>query len=95
MLTPEQFNHRGVDKLPGHLGIVITHGSAASEVRAELEVKKALMAPNGFLHLHDPQRGASTVSGQVPWETQVDWHDLGFVAEESGKGANRYHRRHH
>lgn len=49
MLTPEDFNNRGVDHLPGHLGIVITH-VGLSEVRSELDVKKLHMAPNGFLH---------------------------------------------
>jgi 1,4-dihydroxy-2-naphthoyl-CoA hydrolase len=63
MLTPDQFNHLGADKLPGHLGIVITQGSAASEVRAELEVKKALMAPNGFLHAGSVIALADTSAG--------------------------------
>ncbi len=49
MLTPEQFNQRGADHLPGHLGISITH-VGAREVRSELAVRKALMAPNGYLH---------------------------------------------
>ena len=49
MFTPDQFNQRGAENLPGHLGIIITHVSK-SEVRAELTVKKSLMAPNGYLH---------------------------------------------
>ena len=49
MFTPERFNSRGTDHLPGHLGIVITHVSP-EEVRSELQVKKMHMAPNGFLH---------------------------------------------
>jgi uncharacterized protein (TIGR00369 family) len=49
MITVEQFNSRGTDYLPGHLGIVITHVSSG-EVRSELEVKNLHMAPNGFLH---------------------------------------------
>jgi len=63
MLTPEQFNQRGADKLPGHLGIVITQRSAASEVWAELQVKKALMAPNGFLHAASVIAIADTAAG--------------------------------
>ena len=63
MLTPEQFNQRGADKLPGHLGVVITQGSAASEVRAELQVKNALMAPNGFLHAASVIAIADTSAG--------------------------------
>ena len=49
MRTAEHFNQRGTGHLPGHLGIVITHVSAR-EVRSELAVRKALMAPNGYLH---------------------------------------------
>ena len=49
MLTSDQFNQRGADNLPGHLGIIITEVNK-SEVRSELPVKKSLMAPNGYLH---------------------------------------------
>ncbi|HET9205435.1 MAG TPA: PaaI family thioesterase [Burkholderiaceae bacterium] len=49
MLTPEDFNRRGSGHLPGYLGLVITH-VGAREVRSELAVRKALMAPNGYLH---------------------------------------------
>jgi 1,4-dihydroxy-2-naphthoyl-CoA hydrolase len=49
MLTLESFNKVGAGKLPGHLGIIITHVSEA-EIRAELPVTETLMAPNGFLH---------------------------------------------
>ena len=63
MLTSDQFNRLGADKLPGHLGIVIKQGSAASEVRAELPVKNALMAPNGFLHAASVIAIADTSAG--------------------------------
>jgi uncharacterized protein (TIGR00369 family) len=49
MHTPEFWNKRGAGKLPGHLGMVVTH-TATREVRAELQVQEHLMAPNGFLH---------------------------------------------
>jgi len=49
MLTPEHFNQRGAGTLPGTLGIVITQVGPEG-VRAELAVRKPLMAPNGFLH---------------------------------------------
>ena len=49
MLTSDQFNQRGADNLPGHLGIIITEVNK-SEVRSELPVKQSLMAPNGYLH---------------------------------------------
>lgn len=45
----DDFNARGAGALPGHLGLVIIHVST-TEVRSELAVKPATMAPNGFLH---------------------------------------------
>lgn len=62
MLTPEQFNQHGEGHLPGHLGIVITHISAA-EVRSELRVQPSLMAPNGFLHAGSVVTLADTSAG--------------------------------
>ena len=44
-----QINAFGADFLPGYLGIVFTQVQPG-EVRAELAVRQALMAPNGFLH---------------------------------------------
>jgi 1,4-dihydroxy-2-naphthoyl-CoA hydrolase len=61
-MTPELFNQRGAGKLPGHLGIVITH-VAASEVRAELAVAPNLMAPNGYLHAGSVVTLADTCAG--------------------------------
>lgn len=49
MLTPDSFNERSRNHLPGHLGIVVTHVSEG-ELMAELQVVGQLMAPNGFLH---------------------------------------------
>jgi uncharacterized protein (TIGR00369 family) len=49
MDTLEQLNEIGIGKLPGHLGIVITHADE-SEVRGELTINETHMAPNGFLH---------------------------------------------
>jgi len=62
MLTPDDFNRRGAENLPGHLGVLITHVSAA-EIRAELPVTKSLMAPNGFLHAGSIVTLADTSSG--------------------------------
>jgi 1,4-dihydroxy-2-naphthoyl-CoA hydrolase len=62
MLTPLQFNQRGVENLPGHLGIVITH-VAANEVRSELAITRALMAPNGYLHAGTVVTLADTSAG--------------------------------
>ncbi len=47
--TPDDLNRMGADGLPGHLGIVIVQADSA-EVRSELSVSRALMAPNGYLH---------------------------------------------
>lgn len=53
--------------LPGHLGIVITR-IEAGEVHAEMPVRHALMAPNGFLHagsivtLADTSAGAGCIA---------------------------------
>ncbi|HEY9192090.1 MAG TPA: PaaI family thioesterase [Methyloversatilis sp.] len=62
MLTPDHFNKRASAHLPGHLGIVITH-VGDGEVRAELAVRTALMAPNGFLHAGSVVTLADTSAG--------------------------------
>ena len=62
MTTPEQFNRRGAENLPGLLGIVITHVDK-SELRAELQVKKSHLAPNGFLHAGTVVTLADTCAG--------------------------------
>jgi len=62
MLTPTHFNQRGVDHLPGHLGIVITH-VAPKEVRSELPITRSLMAPNGYLHAGSVITLADTSAG--------------------------------
>jgi 1,4-dihydroxy-2-naphthoyl-CoA hydrolase len=49
MHNPEFWNQRGVGKLPGHLGMVVTH-TAPGELQAHLPVAEHLMAPNGYLH---------------------------------------------
>ncbi len=58
----DQFNQRGANALPGHLGMVVTH-VGAEEVRAELAVRPATMAPNGFLHAGSVVTLADTCSG--------------------------------
>jgi uncharacterized protein (TIGR00369 family) len=49
MRTLEQLNTFGSRFLPGHLGITFTRVDP-EELRAEMPVRQALMAPNGFLH---------------------------------------------
>ena len=62
MVTLVQLNKIGIGKLPGHLGIVITHVSE-SELRAELAVKEMHMAPNGFMHAGTVVTLADTCAG--------------------------------
>lgn len=62
MLTPDDFNRRGAENLPGHLGIVIKRVDA-SAITAELPVTKSLMAPNGFLHAGSIVTLADTCAG--------------------------------
>ena len=62
MLTPEQLNARGAENLPGLLGIVIT-AVGPGEIRAELPLRKALLAPNGFLHAGSIVTLADTSAG--------------------------------
>lgn len=62
MVTLEDLNRIGVGKLPGHLGIVITHASE-SEIRAELPINDTVMAPNGFLHAGTVVTLADTIAG--------------------------------
>jgi 1,4-dihydroxy-2-naphthoyl-CoA hydrolase len=62
MITLDQLNKIGIGKLPGHLGIVITH-VGESELRAELAVKEMHMAPNGFMHAGTIVTLADTCAG--------------------------------
>lgn len=62
MLPPDHFNQIGVEYLPGHLGMVITQVGPA-EVRSELPLKKALMAPTGYLHAGSVVALADTAAG--------------------------------
>ncbi len=62
IVTVEQLNQRGVGKLPGHLGIVVTLATP-EEVRAEFQVHAALMAPNGYLHAGSLVTLADTMCG--------------------------------
>ncbi len=48
-LTPEHFNGRSAGHLPGLVGLQILTMTPQG-VESRLEVHKALMAPNGFLH---------------------------------------------
>ena len=58
----ERLNRIGVGKLPGLLGIVITHVDE-SEIRGELKINESVMAPNGFLHAGTVITLADTLAG--------------------------------
>ena len=62
MPTLEQLNQIGIGKLPGHLGIVVTH-AGGSEITAEIAVAEKHMAPNGYLHAGTVVTLADTCGG--------------------------------
>jgi uncharacterized protein (TIGR00369 family) len=62
MANLEQLNKIGIGKLPGHLGIVVTHADG-SEVTAEIAVTETHMAPNGYLHAGTVITLADTCAG--------------------------------
>ncbi len=62
MIDLEHLNQIGVGKLPGHLGIVITH-AGESEIIGELTINASVMAPNGFLHAGTVVTLADTLAG--------------------------------
>lgn len=63
MLTPAHFNEAGRERLPGLLGVVITQ-MGTGEARAELTIRPAVMATNGFLHAGTVVTLADTACGQ-------------------------------
>jgi uncharacterized protein (TIGR00369 family) len=48
-LTPEVFNKRNAGYLPGLVGLTVTRITPEA-LESRLEVRRELMAPNGFLH---------------------------------------------
>ena len=61
-ISVEQFNQRGVGKLPGHLGIVVTQATP-EQVGARMPVREQVMAPNGYLHAGSLVTLADTMCG--------------------------------
>ena len=61
-ITLDLLNQRGIGRLPGHLGIVIT-SVGDGQVTAELPVQPHLLAPNGYLHAGSVVTLADTASG--------------------------------
>lgn len=62
MLTPDDFNRRSEGYLPAHLGIVVNE-VGVGRLRAELEIRSFLVAPNGYLHAGTVVTLADTASG--------------------------------
>jgi uncharacterized protein (TIGR00369 family) len=62
MQSVQQLNEFGAQYLPGYLGIVITQVSGP-EIRAELAVRRAHLAPNGYLHAGTVVTLADTSAG--------------------------------
>jgi len=62
MLDATQLNKVCADKLPGHMGIEVTHVSEEKLI-AEIEIKPHHMAPNGFLHAGSVVTLADTACG--------------------------------
>ena len=58
----DRFNAFGKDYLPGLVGLVLTE-VAEGLVKGELAVRKALLAPNGYLHAGTVVTFADTLSG--------------------------------
>ena len=61
-LTPDVFNERGANTLPGYLGIEILE-IAENRVSARLPVRQKLLAPNGYLHAGSVVTLADTAAG--------------------------------
>jgi 1,4-dihydroxy-2-naphthoyl-CoA hydrolase len=60
--TPAFFNEFGLEHLPAYLGIVVTH-VLTGELRAEFQVQRSLLAPNGYLHAGSVVSLADTCTG--------------------------------
>ncbi len=58
----DRFNHFGKDFLPGLVGLAITE-VAEGLLRGKLEIRKALLAPNGYLHAGTIVSFADTLAG--------------------------------
>jgi len=59
---PDHFIRFGKDHLPGLIGFAITEVSEGL-IRGELDIRKALLAPNGYLHAGTIVSFADTLAG--------------------------------
>ena len=62
MSSIDEWNARGEGLLPGHLGMVVT-AVGDRLVEAQIQVRRELMAPNGFLHAGSLLTLADTCAG--------------------------------
>lgn len=60
--TPKFFNEFGLEHLPAHLRILVTH-VLTGELRAQFKVQRSLLAPNGYLHAGSVVSLADTCTG--------------------------------
>jgi uncharacterized protein (TIGR00369 family) len=58
----QRFNHFGREHFPGFVGLAITE-VAEGVVKGELELRKVLLAPNGYLHAGAIVTFADTLAG--------------------------------
>jgi 1,4-dihydroxy-2-naphthoyl-CoA hydrolase len=79
-LTPEQWTARGAENLPGLLGLAFVKVEAM-EVVAKVTVRKALMAPNGYLHAGTVVTLADTCCGYGTFASLPDGA-VGFTTIE-------------
>ena len=71
----QRFNHFGREHFPGFVGLVITE-VAEGLLKGELALRKALLAPNGYLHAGAIVTFADTLAG------------YGCIAHLSGNAQN-------
>lgn len=71
MINVESLNQRGIGRLPGLLGVVVTRLDGAA-IATELIVRPDLMAPNGYLHAGTVVTLADTSCGYGCYATLPD-----------------------
>src|SRR2546423_845565 len=71
----QRFNHFGSEYFPGFVGLAVTE-VAEGLLKGELELRKALLAPNGYLHAGAIVTFADTLAG------------YGCIAHLSGNARN-------
>ncbi|WP_396203629.1 PaaI family thioesterase [Gemmatimonas sp.] len=80
MMNAEQANARAKGFFPSHIGMHFTH-VAHGEIHAECEVRRELMAPNGYLHAGAVVTFADSCAGFGCMATLPDGAD-GFTTVE-------------